>query len=165
DHIREFTKNCHELGIKIHGTFILGIPGEPPETIRQTIEFACEMNPETLQVSLAAPYPGTFLYNQARENGWLQAHDGSELLDSHGVQHAGLNYPGALTSTMMFESVDEFYRKFYFRPRKMFSLLGGMITDPQVMKRRLREGVEFFQFLRERKKEERLEKQREAAPA
>ena len=56
---------------------------------------------------------------------------------------------------MMFESVDEFYRRFYFRPRKMFSLLGGMIGDRQVMKRRLREGVEFFQFLRERKREER----------
>jgi hypothetical protein len=68
------------------------------------------------------------------------------------VQHAALNYP-SLTSTMMFQSVDEFYRKFYFRPRKMFSLLGGMIADPQVMKRRLREGVEFFQFLRERKRE------------
>jgi hopanoid biosynthesis associated radical SAM protein HpnJ len=152
DHIRKFTKDCHELGIKIHGTFILGIPGETPETIRQTIEFACEMNPETIQVSLAAPYPGTYLYNQAKENGWLEAQE-SELVDLHGVQHAALSYP-TLTSTMMFASVDEFYRKFYFRPRKMFSLLGGMITDPQVMRRRLREGVEFFQFLRERKRSE-----------
>ena len=74
------------------------------------------------------------------------------MVDTHGVQHAALNYPG-LTSTMMFESVDEFYRRFYFRPRKMFSLLGGMIGDRQVMKRRLREGKEFFAFLRERRRE------------
>ncbi|HZZ00450.1 MAG TPA: hopanoid biosynthesis associated radical SAM protein HpnJ [Candidatus Baltobacteraceae bacterium] len=164
DHIRTFTKDCHELGIKIHGTFILGIPGETPETIRQTIEFACEMNPETLQVSLAAPYPGTFLYNQARENGWLQAEE-SDLVDVHGVQHAALNYPGLLTTDMLFDSVDDFYRKFYFRPRKMFSLLGGMIADPQVMKRRLREGKEFFQFLRERKKVGAEEKSAAAAAA
>jgi hopanoid biosynthesis associated radical SAM protein HpnJ len=155
DHIRRFTKDCHELGIKIHGTFILGIPGETPETIRQTIEFACEMNPETLQVSLAAPYPGTELYKVAQENGWLKM-ESSDLLDEHGVQHAALAYP-ALDSTLMFKSVDEFYRKFYFRPKKMFSLLGGMLGDPQVMKRRLREGGEFFQFLRERKKEEAAE--------
>jgi hypothetical protein len=51
----------------------------------------------------------------------------------------------------MFASVDEFYRKFYFRPRKMFSLLRGMIGDSRVMKRRLREGAEFFKFMRERK--------------
>jgi radical SAM superfamily enzyme YgiQ (UPF0313 family) len=151
DIIRRFSKDCRELGIKVHGTFILGMPGETPETIKETIDFACEMDPETIQVSLAAPYPGTYLYKQAQENGWLEISEG--LVDSHGVQHAALNYPG-LNSTMMFESVDEFYRRFYFRPRKMFSLLGGMIGDRQVMKRRLREGVEFFQFLRERKRAE-----------
>jgi hypothetical protein len=32
-----FTKDCHELGIKIHGTFILGLPGETQETIQETI--------------------------------------------------------------------------------------------------------------------------------
>jgi radical SAM superfamily enzyme YgiQ (UPF0313 family) len=151
DIIRRFSKDCRELGIKVHGTFILGMPGETPETIQETIKFACEMDPETIQVSLAAPYPGTYLYKQAQENGWLEAQE-SDLVDTHGVQHAALNYPG-LTSPMMFQSVDEFYRKFYFRPRKMFSLLGGMIGDRQVMKRRLREGKEFFQFLRERRRE------------
>ena len=68
---RRFTKDCHELGIVIHGTFILGLPGETRETIQQTLDFAKEINPHTIQVSLAAPYPGTFLYRQAKENGWL----------------------------------------------------------------------------------------------
>ena len=70
---KQFTKDCHELGIKIHGTFILGLPGETKETIEETIRFATEINPHTIQVSLAAPYPGTFLYKQAVENGWLDA--------------------------------------------------------------------------------------------
>jgi hypothetical protein len=60
--------------------------------------------------------------------------------------------------------VEEFYRKFYFRPRKMFSLFGGMLRDPEVMKRRLREGVEFFKFLHERKSTSR-EMARTAAPS
>jgi hopanoid biosynthesis associated radical SAM protein HpnJ len=151
DIAREFSKNCKELGILIHGTFILGLPGETPETIRQTIQFACDTEPETIQVSLAAPYPGTELYRQAQEQGWLEIQSGTgELVDSHGIQSAALNYPG-LSSTLIFNSVEEFYRKFYFRPRKMFTLFGGMLRDPEVMKRRLREGVEFFQFLHERK--------------
>ena len=62
---KRFTKDCHELGIAIHGTFILGLPGETKETIEETIRFATEINPHTIQVSLAAPYPGTFLYKQA----------------------------------------------------------------------------------------------------
>jgi hopanoid biosynthesis associated radical SAM protein HpnJ len=149
DIAREFSKNCRELGIKIHGTFILGLPGETLETIQKTIRFACEMEPETIQVSLAAPYPGTELYKQAQDHGWLQIQTG-ELVDTHGIQSAAVNYPN-LSSTQIFTSVDEFYRKFYFRPRKMFSLFGGMLRDPEVMKRRLREGVEFFKFLHEHK--------------
>lgn len=146
---REFTKNCHELGIKIHGTFILGLPGETKETIQETIRFAQEINPHTLQVSLAAPYPGTALFQQATENGWLDESN-AELLDENGVQIAPLHYPH-LSHTEIFDSVEEFYKKFYFRAPKIASILGEMITSPQMLKRRLREGVEFFQFLKDRK--------------
>src|ERR1700747_644645 len=45
DVARAFTKNCHELGITIHGTFILGLPGESRETIEETIRFSAEINP------------------------------------------------------------------------------------------------------------------------
>ena len=147
---RRFTQDCHELGIKIHGTFILGLPGETTETIRETIRFATDINPHTIQVSLAAPYPGTFLYNQAVENGWLDAAN-AELVDDHGVQIAPLHYPH-LSHTEIFDSVETFYRQFYFRAPKIASIVGEMIRSPQMMKRRLREGVEFFHFLRERHK-------------
>ncbi|MDB5095055.1 MAG: coproporphyrinogen oxidase [Candidatus Eremiobacteraeota bacterium] len=149
DIAREFSRNAKELGITIHGTFILGLPGETPETIQETIRFACEIEPETIQVSLAAPYPGTELYRQAQEQGWLQTQSDG-LVDTHGIQTAALNYPD-ISSTLIFDSLDAFYRRFYFRPRKMFSLFGGMLRDPHLMKRRLREGGEFFKFLRERK--------------
>jgi hopanoid biosynthesis associated radical SAM protein HpnJ len=148
---RQFTKDCHELGVKIHGTFILGLPGETKETIQETISFATEINPHTMQVSLAAPYPGTFLYKQAVENGWLDA-EHAELIDERGVQIAPLHYPGILSHTEIFTSVEEFYRRFYFRAPKIASIVGEMVRSPQMMKRRLREGVEFFQFLRERNK-------------
>ena len=147
---KQFTKDCHELGIKIHGTFILGLPGESRETIEETIRFAVEVNPHTMQVSLAAPYPGTFLYDQAVENGWLDA-EHAELIDERGVQIAPLHYPH-LSHTEIFESVEAFYKRFYFRAPKIASIVGEMVTSPQMMKRRLREGVEFFHFLRDRKK-------------
>ncbi len=148
---RRFTKDCHDLGIRIHGTFILGLPGETKETIEETIRFATEINPHTLQVSLAAPYPGTFLHTQAVENGWLDASH-AELIDEHGIQVAPLHYPH-LSHTEMFDSVETFYRRFYFRAPKIAAIVGEMVRSPQMMKRRLREGVEFFQFLRERHKE------------
>jgi len=148
DVARRFTKDCHELGITIHGTFILGLPGETKETIEETINFAADINPHTIQVSLAAPYPGTFLHRQAVENGWLDIAN-AELVDERGVQIAPLHYPH-LAHTEIFQSVETFYRRFYFRRKKIASLLGEMIRSPEMMRRRLREGVEFFQFLRQR---------------
>jgi hopanoid biosynthesis associated radical SAM protein HpnJ len=148
DVAKKFTRDCHELGITIHGTFILGLPGETKETIEETIRYATEINPHTLQVSLAAPYPGTFLHRQAVENGWLDEKN-AELVDAHGVQIAPLTYPH-LSHTEMFDSVEAFYRRFYLRAPKIASIVGEMLTSPQMMVRRLREGREFFQFLRER---------------
>ena len=149
DVAKRFTKDCHELGIKIHGTFILGLPGESRETIQETIRFATEINPHTIQISLAAPYPGTFLHKQAMENGWF-ATNNAELVDESGVQIAPLNYPH-LSHTEIFSSVEDFYKRFYFRAPKIAAIVGEMVRSPRMMKRRLREGAEFFQFLRERR--------------
>jgi radical SAM superfamily enzyme YgiQ (UPF0313 family) len=147
DVARRFSKDCHELGILVHGTFILGLPGETRETIQETLDFAKEVNPRTLQVSLAAPYPGTFLYNQAKENGWFASD--IDLLTEDGTQIAPLDYPD-LGHAEIFDSVESFYKKFYMRPSKIAEIVGEMITSPEMLVRRLREGVEFFQFLRTR---------------
>lgn len=147
DVARRFSKDCHELGILVHGTFILGLPGETRETMKETLAFAKEVNPRTLQVSLAAPYPGTFLYQQAKENGWFASD--VDLLTDDGTQIAPLNYDN-LSHHEIFEAVEDFYRKFYFRPSKIFEILGEMCTSPEMFGRRLREGVEFFQFLKTR---------------
>ena len=146
DIARRFTADCHKLGILIHGTFILGLPGETAQTIRKTIDFATEINPHTIQVSLAAPYPGTTLYRQALENGWLSSPD-SSLVNDQGVQLAALSYPH-LSKQEIFHSMELFYRQFYFRPSKIWEIVKEMLMSWQMLKRRLREGIEFFRFLR-----------------
>ena len=137
DAARRFTRDAKALGITIHGTFILGLPGETRETIEETIRFAREIDPDTIQVSLAAPYPGTALYEEAQRNGWLEDRRAGRR---RGVQMSALGYPH-LSRTEIFGSVDQFYRRFYFRPRKMLSLAAEMLRDRQVMRRRLGEGA------------------------
>jgi radical SAM superfamily enzyme YgiQ (UPF0313 family) len=149
DIARRFTSDCRKLGIIIHGTFILGLPGETPQTIEETIRFAVDINPHTIQVSLAAPYPGTELYAQAVANGWLAQNDQLNLVNAAGVQLSPLSYPG-LAAEKIYESVELFYRRFYFRPRKIAELTREMMTSWELTKRRLREGVEFFKFLHAR---------------
>jgi hypothetical protein len=83
------------------------------------------------------------------ENGWLDAAN-AELVNDKGVQIAPLHYPH-LSHDEIFRSVEAFYKAFYFRPRKIGAIVKEMVQDGDMMKRRLREGVEFFNFLRERK--------------
>ena len=66
------------------------------------------------------------------------------------VDGAPLHYPH-LSHKEIFTSLESFYKEFYFRPSKIASIVGEMVRSTDMMKRRLREGVEFFQFLRERR--------------
>ena len=146
---RQFAANCHALGIKMHGTFIVGLPGETKETIRETIQFVKEINPHTIQVSLPAALPGTYLYDQARREGWLRDASG-ELVGQNGFQVTSIEYPH-LSHRDIFEMQEQLYRAFFFRPSKIAEIMWEMVKSPTVMRRRLREGLEFFEFLRERR--------------
>lgn len=147
DIARRFTEDCRKLGIQIHGTFILGLPGETRETIEKTIVYAKDINPHTIQVSLAAPYPGTTLYRQAVDNGWLEDNKVIHLVNDQGVQLAALSYPH-LSREEIYHGVEMFYRRFYFRPSKIWEIVREMAGSWSMTRRRLREGVEFFRFLR-----------------
>ena len=144
---REFMANCNKLGIKVHGTFIIGLPVETPETVRQTIDFAKELDPHTIQVSIAAPYPGTELYAQALKNDWFSKEN---LITTSGIQTSTLQYE-TMSASDIEDAVERMYREFYFRPKVYSRMLKEMLTDKQMFIRRLREGQEFFGYLRERK--------------
>jgi radical SAM superfamily enzyme YgiQ (UPF0313 family) len=152
EEMRRFTKACHRVGVVIHGTFILGLPVETRETMAQTIAFAKELDVFSLQVSLAAPYPGTELYEMARQNGWFVKKDKGDILQDNGLQQSTLEYPG-LTKEEIFEGVDRFYREYYLRPRPIGRIVKTMLQDKDVAVRRLREGVEFFSSLKQRKRD------------
>jgi hopanoid biosynthesis associated radical SAM protein HpnJ len=147
DIARRFSEDCHKLGIMVHGTFILGLPGETRETIAKTIAFAKEINPHTIQVSLAAPYPGTRLYEQAVENDWIAPNKVINLVNDKGIQLATISYPH-LSKEEIYHGVEAFYKSFYFRPAKIWEIVREMLGSWDMTKRRLREGVEFFRFLR-----------------
>ena len=51
-----------ELGIKIHLTFCLGLPGETVSSVEKTISFIEAIKPDSIQVSVAVPFPGTIWY-------------------------------------------------------------------------------------------------------
>jgi hopanoid biosynthesis associated radical SAM protein HpnJ len=144
---RRFTQDCHELGILIHGTFIVGLPGETRQTIEESIRFAREMNPETIQVSLASPYPGTHFFEYVREHNFLVE---EVYNDTFGYQRCTVSYPG-LSAEEIFDAVERFYRKYYLRPRYVFKAVAKMARSSRERRRMLREAGEFFSTMRKRR--------------
>jgi radical SAM superfamily enzyme YgiQ (UPF0313 family) len=144
---RRFTKDCHDLGILIHGTFIVGLPGETRETIEESIRFAREMNPETLQVSLASPYPGTHFYDYVKDHGFLVQ---DIYNDEAGYQRCTVSYP-EISGDEIFAAVERFYKKYYFRPKYIFKAVKKMVKSSDERKRMLSEAGQFFGAMRNRK--------------
>ncbi len=64
-----------KLGIKTHLTFCFGLPGETRATAEATIRLALKLAPDTLQFSLATPFPGSRLYEQGKREGLLISED------------------------------------------------------------------------------------------
>ena len=143
----EFTKNCKKLGLSVHGAFIMGLPGETRETIQETIRFAKQMDLNSIQASLASPYPGTEFYELCKQNGWISS---DNFIDDTGHQKCVINYPN-LSNTEIFNSVEEFYNKFYFRPKYIARSIGRMIVNSEERRKLLKEGKQYLQYMRKRK--------------
>jgi radical SAM superfamily enzyme YgiQ (UPF0313 family) len=100
----DFVKDCHNLGLVIHGDFILGLPGETKASIRNTIKFAKQLDCETIQVSIAHAFPGTELFDFVEKNSFVT---NKKMEDGDGHQMAHIEYPGLPVEYVM-EMVHKF---------------------------------------------------------
>jgi hopanoid biosynthesis associated radical SAM protein HpnJ len=146
---REFTRDCHKLGLVIHGDFIMGLPGETHETINNTIAFAKELDVETIQVSVAHAYPGTELYDYAVSNGFMVGDN--KMVDDGGHQLAHIQYPG-LSADEILSAVHRFYDEYYFRPKAVFRILRKAAFDSNDRKRLYKEAKTFMKLRSARNK-------------
>ena len=76
-----------ELGIQVHLTFTFGLPGETKETIKRTIQKAIEINPFSVQFSIATPFPGTVYFLSLKEKGYVLSENWEEYSGSTGAVH------------------------------------------------------------------------------
>jgi len=148
DMARRFTANCKKLGITIHGDFIVGLPGETRETIRKSIDFAKELDVETIQVSIGHAFPGTEYYEHIVKNGLITI-DGA-MCDEAGHQLPNYQYPG-LDRAELVDWVERFYAEFYFRPKVALRLVGKAMFNNAERKRLYKEAREYLSLRSKRK--------------
>lgn len=110
--MKKFTEDAQKSGLKIHGDFILGLPGETEQTIKNTIKWAQELGIEGYQFFIPQPQPETPLFNYLKKKGCLK-------------QNNQINYP-QLTAEQLNYWRFKAMRSIYFTPKYLFNTLGSL---------------------------------------
>jgi len=122
----EAIKMIKEVGIKVNCSFIFGLPGENWETVNDTIKFVSKTLPNGAQFNVAAPYPGTKLYNIALENGWM-----TKQIDFRNMyQHVSVMRTDELSPNELEISRKRAYKLLYFNPRWWIQNIRYVIKNP-----------------------------------
>ncbi|MBX9600092.1 MAG: hopanoid biosynthesis associated radical SAM protein HpnJ [Bryobacteraceae bacterium] len=147
DMARRFTKDAHSLGMLVHADFIVGLPGETRDSIQNTINFAKELDCETIQVSIAHPYPGTEFYDYMNKNGLITI---DSMTDDKGHQLPNITYPG-LDRGELVDWVERFYGEYYFRPKAAWRIVRKALFNGDDRKRLYKEAREYMALRSKRK--------------
>jgi hopanoid biosynthesis associated radical SAM protein HpnJ len=148
DMAERFTANCKKLGLLVHGDFIVGLPGETRESIRKTIDFAKKLDNETIQVSIAHPYPGTEFYDYAKKNDLISI---GNMTDEVGHQLPKVIYKD-LNEAELMDWVEKFYSEYYFRPRVIWRVVRKALWNSHDRKRLTKEAKEYMALRTKRRK-------------
>lgn len=143
-----FMETAGKAGLKVHGCFVIGLPGETEETALQTIDFALTLGCATVQFSAAIPFPGTEFYDECKRKGYLKTEDYTRWL-KRGEQSGIIGYDD-FSAADAEQYVDKGLKDFYFRPFYMaqFMLDTRSFSD---LYRKLRGARNFITYLFQRK--------------
>ncbi len=144
--IRNFMKASKKAGILVHGCFIFGNQGETKETIRKTIEFAKELDPDTAQFFPIMVYPGTKTYEEFKQKGYLITNDFRQWLNKEGQHNTIVSRPGLSNKELVY-FCDLARKEFYMRPKYIFKKIVQAITNPKEAIRILKSSKTFFKYL------------------
>lgn len=145
ERMEAFAEAAREAGIQVHGDFIIGLPGETHETIKQTYRAALRLNPATMQVSIALPLPGTEFYDWLKAKGYLKTEDFSKFLTSSGAQNVMMDYP-ELSSEDMKKAMHRIIVRYYLRPGYIAGAMRRIVKDPREAVKFWHAGTKFFKY-------------------
>ncbi len=108
---------AHEAGIRVHGGFFIGYPGETPETIGRSIQLARRLPLDAVSLEILKPYPGTKVYEDAERDGTLKGDWNTDRPELPWVR-----LPWTQTREDLVTWQGRFLRAFYFRPHVVLSM-------------------------------------------
>ncbi|MBE9473346.1 MAG: radical SAM protein, partial [Chloroflexi bacterium] len=136
-----------KAGIKNWGYFIIGLPGETEETIRETIEFSKKLPLDIALFHVAAPYPGTPFFFEVVENGWFRPGTRWEQVDMD--KGTVLDYPDLPAERLLYWQ-KRAWREWAFRPGPMLTYIKMLLSDYSTFKSALSVGIQHLAWQSQR---------------
>jgi radical SAM superfamily enzyme YgiQ (UPF0313 family) len=87
--VKPLVKKAQSVGISVHATFVVGLPGESKEQIMDTFRFASHTGFDSVSIFIAAPIPGSELYDIGVREGYLKG----DFFDAADLKTAYLELP------------------------------------------------------------------------
>lgn len=125
DQVRGAFRNAKAAKLQTMGFFIYGMPTETEATMEKTTRFALELNPDLANFMIAAPYPGTEMWETIERGGKLYMETWHDLAIHS--EHAHFEY-GTLDPQLVERKWKEAYRRFYLRPSRVARRLTSVDT-------------------------------------
>jgi anaerobic magnesium-protoporphyrin IX monomethyl ester cyclase len=117
--VREAFANAKAAGLQTMGFFIFGMPGDTEETMEKTIQLALELDPQLANFMLAAPFPGTVMYDQIVDGGQVFADNWTDFA-IHEQRARFTMHDGQYDPDLVIKKWREAYRRFYlYRPERV----------------------------------------------
>lgn len=111
DEARTAVRWAKEVGLKVYGYYLIGFPWETKEHIRDTVNFAKELDCDYIEFQIAVPFEGTELYEMVK---------GTDLLKESVIGHDSLTNPVIkthyLTTEELFKLKTQAVKEYYLRP-------------------------------------------------
>jgi anaerobic magnesium-protoporphyrin IX monomethyl ester cyclase len=143
--VEQAVRWSREAGIMNWGYFIIGLPGETPDSIRRTIDFAKRLPLDLALFHIAAPHPGTPFFFEVVENGWFRPGTRWEQVDMD--RSTVLDYP-QLKAEDLERWAQRAFREWAFRPRPMWTYLKMLLGSPSMWQPTVEIGLESLGWMR-----------------
>lgn len=135
---------ARQAGIRNWGYFIIGLPGETEETIRQTIDFSKRLPLDIALFHVAAPYPGTPFFFEVVKNDWFRPGTRWEQVDMD--KGTVLDYPNISAERLLYWQKRAF-REWAMRPGPMATYLKMLVSDPSTLRSALNVGLQHLNWV------------------
>lgn len=128
DTVRKAMKMAKDLGFETWGFFIIGLYKDTPETVQDTIDFAIELDPDFAKFLILKPFPGSEIFQQLQALNLIDSHEYAK----YGVYTEPVHHLSDMTAAEIHQWQKRAFRKFYFRPSKIWSHVKRISTWAQL---------------------------------